>query len=88
MKECQGNVSWFGQYASLLKEKRGRTIKSDDKAEVDVISCQDWDVTYHRGQTQRKATYRVHVLQSSTDVFEAEIFPPTFYRTLKDLLLN
>ena len=63
-------------------------MKDSKKSQVDVISCEDWYVNYHRGESKRESVYRVHVLQSTTDVFETEIYPPTLYRTLKDLLVN
>ena len=81
-------MSWFGSYASTFKERKGRTIKDSAQSEVDVISCEDWHVTYHRGESKKDSVYRVHVLQSTTDIFETEIYPPTFYKTLKDLLIN
>ncbi len=55
---------------------------------VDLLSCQDWEITYHKGEKKRSSQYRVHVLQSTSDIFKSQIFPPTLLKTLKDLLVN
>ena len=45
-------------------------------------------MAYHRGEQKRMGTYRVHVLQTDTDIFKTEIFADTPWRILKDLLIN
>ena len=55
---------------------------------VELLSCQEWDISYHRGRRSGQSTYRVHVLQSATDIFKSQIFPPTLFKAMKDLLVN
>jgi hypothetical protein len=78
----------LGGKASEYKRKQGRTLAEKADRKVEMISCQEWEVAYHCGKQKRVGTYRVHVLQSDNDIFKTEIFPPTPWRTLKDLLLN
>ena len=59
-----------------------------DDEETEILSCQDWDVTYHKGGQKSGSTYRVEVKQSQKDVFKSQIYPPTFMKIMKDLLLN
>ena len=55
---------------------------------VDLLSCQDWEVSYHHGDSVKKSRYQVHVFQSETDIFKSQIFPDTLFKTFKDLLFN
>ena len=71
-----------------MKKKRGRTLDQSSGIGVELVSCQDWEVSYHRDKEERRSRYRVHVLQSDTDIFKSQIFPPTFYKTLKDMFIN
>jgi hypothetical protein len=87
-RPCSGEVGWVGRTASEYKRKRGRTLAERGERRVEMIACQEWEVAYHRGKEKRRSNYRVHVLQSDNDIFKTEIFPPTAWRTLKDLLIN
>ena len=76
----------MASYATEWKKKRGKALKDDE--ETEMLSCQDWDVTYHHGSQKRRSTYRVEVKQSQKDVFKSQIYPPTFLKIIKDLLIN
>lgn len=53
-----------------------------------MIACEEWSVSHHSGEKKTVEKYRVHILQSDSDIFKTEIFPSTLTKTLKDLLLN
>jgi hypothetical protein len=70
------------------KKKKGRTINANRDLKIDMISCQEWEVAHHRGNNKEISNYRVHVLQTDSDIFKTEIFAPSVYKTIKDLLIN
>ena len=60
----------------------------DAKKNVEMIACEEWKVVHHKGEKKEVENYRVHILQSDSDIFKTEIFPATMGKTVKDLLLN
>ena len=61
---------------------------ADEKKNVEMIACEEWRVVHHKGSEKKVGNYRVHFLQSDSDIFKTEIFPTTLSKTVKDLLLN
>ena len=88
MRECKGEEHWWSGYADGWKKRRGKTLKEREGMQVDLLSCQDWQVAYHYGDRKTSSVYRVKIYQSSTDIFKSQIFPPSWFKSLKDLLLN
>jgi hypothetical protein len=88
MEECRQPIQWYGQYSDRYKKRKGRTLEEKGELRVDQLSCQDWHITYHKGEQATTSIYQVHTFQSQTDIFKTQIYPPTLFKTLKDLLLN
>ena len=42
----------------------------------------------HRGDKKIESQYRVKILQTKTDIFRSQVYPPTFFKVLKDLIAN
>ena len=55
---------------------------------MDLVTCEDWKVVLHRGKEKRESMYRVKILQTKTDIFRSQVYPPTFWKVLKDLYIN
>lgn len=50
MSECSGDISWYGKWANSIKAKKGRTLITKKDVEVEMLSCQDWYVVYHKNE--------------------------------------
>lgn len=63
-------------------------MKEKEEGFVDLVTCEDWKVVLHRGKEKRESMYRVKILQTKTDIFRSQVYPPTFWKVLKDLYIN
>jgi hypothetical protein len=85
---CKGEdpkSSWIGEY---FKKRNGRILKEKQEGFVDLVTCEDWNVVLHRGKEKTESIYRVKIMQTKTDIFRSQVYPPSFWKVLKDLYIN
>ncbi len=72
----------------MYKRKKGKVIIEKEEGFVETISCEDWRVALHRNDKTEESIYRVKIQQTKTDIFRSQVYPPTFLKQLKDLIVN
>ena len=57
MVGCKGTLSWFTDYLSRYKQRKGRNLSNSQQLKVEMLAYQDWEISYHRENLIKRSLY-------------------------------